>query len=152
MIDQQLSLLTQTRKNLLEEVNACSLEQLFSIPEKFNNNIIWNIGHLIATFDILIYASSNTQSKIDSSITDSFKKGTFPSQEIDKSLAEKLVAEFTSSVENLKQDYKNQIFGSYTERVTSYGVKLSSVEDAISFCNLHESMHYGQIKMLRRLV
>lgn len=40
-----------------------SLEQLNKIPAGFNNNLIWNIGHIIVAQQSLIYQLSNLQCK-----------------------------------------------------------------------------------------
>ncbi|NQZ77644.1 MAG: DinB family protein [Ekhidna sp.] len=152
MIDYQIDLITQTRSNILAEVKACNLEQLSAIPEGFNNNIIWNVAHLIATMDILTYTSTDTASHIAKELVNTFKKGTSPGEPLEASFVEMIKEQFMSSLEQLRKDYHGGKFGSYSERTTSYGVTLRTIEEAITFCNLHESMHYGQIKMLRRLV
>ena len=151
-IQEQLDLLAQTRKNLRDVMDACTTEQLYTIPEQFNNHILWNAAHVVATMHILIYASSGTPSQIDPDMVDNFKKGTFPSQEKSEDSIERVKASLIDSLDELKKDYENSAFGTYSERMTSYGVKLASVEEAICFNNLHESMHLGQIKMLRTLV
>ena len=151
-IQEQLDLLSQTRKNILGLVERCSTDQLYHIPEYFNNHILWNAAHVVATMDILVYASSGTPSQTDQELVTNFKKGTFPSNEKNEAFVQHVKAAVTDSLEQLKKDYTNNVFGPYTERVTSYGVKLSSVEDAICFNNLHESMHLGQIIMLLKII
>lgn len=151
-IDHQIDLLLQTRKNILDEVNACTLDQLSTIPEGFNNNIVWNVAHLIATMDILVYTSTNTSSDTSKDFVDNFKKGSAPKGPSNERELAAIKEQFLNSLEDLRTDYHNDKFGLYTERTTSYGVTLKTVEEAITFCNLHESMHLGQIKMLRRLV
>lgn len=151
-IEEQLELLTQTRKNILAVVETCTLDQLYTIPDNFNNHILWNVAHVVATMDILIYASSDTTSGIDPDLVSNYKKGTFPNEDKSEVFIEGVKTVLKTSLDRLKKDYENNSFGTYTERLTSYGVKLSSVEDAICFNNLHESMHLGQIKMLQRLV
>ena len=36
----------------------CSLEELNKIPEGFNNNVIWNIAHVVVTQQLLVYDMS----------------------------------------------------------------------------------------------
>lgn len=151
-IQAQLDLLAQTRKNVLAVIDSCTVPQLNKIPKNFNNNILWNAAHLVATMDILIYSSSGTASGIDPDLTANYKKGTSPQGDKDQAFVEHVKSLLYTSLEQLRKDYESNAFGPYAERVTSYGVKLTSVVKAICFNNLHESMHLGQIKMLHRLV
>ena len=47
-----------SRNILLKFLESYSLEQLNKIPEGYNNNIIWNIGHIIASQQGLVYKLS----------------------------------------------------------------------------------------------
>ncbi|UXP32489.1 DinB family protein [Reichenbachiella agarivorans] len=149
---EQFTLLTATRANILKEMEACTPAQLCSIPKGFNNNILWNAIHVIVTPQVLLYMKSNTACKIDTGIIESYRKGTIPSEEINYQMIEFAKNQLIPSVSQIEQDYSQQIFGDYETFQTSYGVILNTIEDAIRFNNLHESMHYGQIKMLKRLV
>ncbi|HLG39364.1 MAG TPA: DinB family protein [Chitinophagaceae bacterium] len=43
----------------LELFDKYNLEQLNIVPDKFNNNLVWNIGHIIAAQQSLVYKTSN---------------------------------------------------------------------------------------------
>ena len=152
IVKAQIDLLTKTRKNVLEEIKDCSIEQLNEIPNGFNNNIIWNVAHLIATMDILVYKRSGTSPSVSDDYVDAFKKGSFPQGDLDEETIVQTKDQLLQTLLKLEEDYEKGVFGEYEERTTSYGVTLSTVEEAITFCNLHESMHYGQIKMMRKLL
>ncbi|MGL1888980.1 MAG: DinB family protein [Reichenbachiella sp.] len=148
----QFELLKATRKNILSELDACTPAQLLSIPNGFNNHILWNAIHVIATQQILVNISADSPVRMDQSIIDEFKKGSTPNSEQQLKMIDFAKKELLDSVDNLQADYDQGLFSSYNARVTSYGVELTNAEEAISFVNLHDAMHYGQIKMLRRLV
>jgi len=45
----EIERLKKTRIFLLDLIKDLTTEQLNEIPKGFNNNIIWNLGHLIAS-------------------------------------------------------------------------------------------------------
>lgn len=50
-----LKIWKQSRTLYLEYLDTYSLDQLNTIPDGFNNNLIWNIGHVIVSQQGLIY-------------------------------------------------------------------------------------------------
>ena len=54
----QFDILTKTRAIVLHYIDGLTLEQLHVIPEGFNNNIAWNIAHLVVTQQLLHYSLS----------------------------------------------------------------------------------------------
>ena len=44
----QFELIKQTKNNFLKLVDNLSIDELNIIPSGFTNNIIWNLGHIIA--------------------------------------------------------------------------------------------------------
>lgn len=147
----QFELLKATRNNVSELINKCSFAELTSIPHSFNNHLAWNAGHLLATQQILIYMASNTPERMESSFIQKYAKGTFPA-EVSLDEIDFIRQTLIPSIDQIEQDYEEGFFGEYTTRMTSYGVSLTSVEDAIAFLNIHEAMHFGQIKMIKRLI
>ncbi|GEM_PF-2526923 len=53
-----LDIIRNTRKRLSEMADGHTLEQLNRIPEKYNNNLAWNLGHVVASQQVLCYELS----------------------------------------------------------------------------------------------
>ena len=47
-----------TRNNIINAIEGLSLEELNTVPKGFNNNVIWNVGHVVATQQLLCYKFS----------------------------------------------------------------------------------------------
>ena len=71
-------LLKATRKNILKTHEGLSIEQLNLTPEGFNNNLIWNFGHVIATQQILCYSLSGNKAFVSNDLIEAYRKGTKP--------------------------------------------------------------------------
>jgi hypothetical protein len=148
ILDQTL----QTRKALYVILKNTPREELLKIPEGFNNNIWWNIAHIVATQQSLMYRLSGVQTKMDNDLINKFKKGTVPDgtatdEEIDR--VKKLI--FTT-VEDAIVDYENGVFAQFKEYTTSASVTLKNIDDAISFNLYHEGLHLGSILALMRAI
>lgn len=138
-----INTLRQTRQNLLKIASARSNEELNVIPKGFSNNLIWNLGHVVVTHQLLCYAKSGLDMHIPTQLVDNYRKGTRPESFIgsaESGLIKKLAL---STVDQFAQDLENGIFGDYDPYQTSFGLKLSNVEEAAAFNNVHEGMHLG---------
>lgn len=151
-MQEQFDLLKSTRNNILKEINDCSEEQLFQIPEGFSNHIIWNAAHVVVTPHLLVYGRSGLPLRLETNHIESFRKGSQPNTEVSTELVEWVKENLLKFPETLNKDFHDGIFSTFDAYETSYGFALNSVQDAIAFNNVHEAMHYGQIKMLKRLV
>lgn len=129
-----------------EFIESFTLEQLNKIPEGFNNNIIWNIGHAIATQQLLVHRLSNTPTLVSDEFINTYRKGTKPERDIRQDEVDEIKVLLFSTIEKTKADYENGIFKEFKEYTlsTSKGV-LKSVENAIEFNNYHEGLHLGYI-------
>ncbi len=136
--------------NLMEKL---SLEQLNKIPEGYNNNIIWNIGHTIATQQLLVYGLSGEDIQIPKHIVDLYKKGTKPEKSATTEEVEEIKSLLFSTIKQLEEDYSNGIFTSFkTYTLSTSGGILEKVEDAIAFNNFHEGLHLGYAMALIRAI
>lgn len=143
-------ILKSTRQNILSSISDLTLEQLNYIPEGFNNNIAWNLGHCLLTQRLLHYGLCNLTHDTPDHINKLFRKGASPSIPIDQDTIDYFKNEFIGAVDQLEQDYNNKLFKNFKVYPTSYGYDLTSLENAIIFNNTHEALHFGYIMALKR--
>jgi len=147
-----ISFITNIRTATLREIQDLSTDQLNAIPTGFNNNIIWNAGHLVASEQRMLYSRSGNAPLVSSEFFDKYQKGTRPNGHIDEEAIEEIKKLLIYSVEKFEKEYKNNFFTSYEPWTTSYGNTISSLDDAIVFLPFHEGLHLGCIKALKKLV
>lgn len=140
------------RKIYLSFLEGYSLDQLNKIPDRFNNNLIWNIGHVIVVQQLLIYRSSNQPMTVSTDLVNRYKPGTKPSQPATQAEVDQLKELLISVIAKTENDYKTKIFTVYNELSTSTGFHLASVEDALEFNNYHEGIHLGNMMSLRKFI
>ena len=79
----QLYIVRQIRTAILNLISDMSIEELNQVPQGFNNNIIWNLAHLIAAQDNICYVRAGLPLKnIDQQYFDAYKPGTKPEKEV----------------------------------------------------------------------
>jgi len=142
----------QTRSNCLSIVKDLSTEQLHFIPDGYNNNLIWHIGHMFVSEQILCYSRSNTPLVIPESYLPLYRKGSSPREWTAKANINELIHYMHITSEALESDYINKRFGTFNEYPTSSGIVLKSIEDAIIYSYGHENLHYGNIISMLKLI
>ena len=154
MLDTDFNILKITRNNIKNLVSSCSLAELNTIPAGFNNNLIWNYGHIIVTQQLLCYGLSGVEMYTDNELVTKYRKGSRPSDvsPVSQSELDQLNDLLTLTTENIELDYKAGKFKEYKEYTTSYNMTLKSTEDAIRFNNVHESMHLGQCILIKKFI
>lgn len=144
-------ILQATRNLVLKTIDGLSLEQLNKIPTGFNNNIAWNVAHLVVTQQLLNYGLSDTPFLIENDLIEKYRKGTAPQKDVTQEEWNEILNLFKSIPEQLADDYcKDDMFTQFKTYPTSYGYELNSIEDAIEFNNAHEALHLGYIMALKR--
>ena len=136
----------------MEYFDKYPLEQLNIVPEKFNNNLIWNIGHIIAAQQSLVYKTSNLPINIPDEFFDRYKPGTKPMGEVSQNEVNEIKSLLTSMIDQTETDLANGKFVSFTERNTITGFHLGNLQDAFVFNNYHEGLHLGYMKSIARFV
>lgn len=149
----QLFTITETSRNLVSKIlENHTLDQLNKIPEGFNNNMFWNIAHIVVTQQLLVYKLSGLPMMVSDEIIEKYKKGTKPVQDATQAELDEIRSLLFVTIKKTKEDYDNGIFKNYQEYPTSTGFILNNVEDALAFNNFHEGLHIGILMNLRKLV
>jgi hypothetical protein len=140
------------RKLYLELLENFDLDQLNKVPEGFNNNIVWNVGHIILAQQGLVYKGAGLELQVLSEIGGKYGIGTKPGEPVTAGELEKLKSLLIDVTGQTESDYYKGKFASYQERTTGSGFHLGSVEDAIVFNNFHEGLHMGYVNSIRKFV
>ena len=151
-MDYHLQILKATRKNLLGYAKHNSLDQLNTIPEGYNNNIIWNLGHILVTHQLLCYGLTGQPFTIPEETIEKYRKGTKPENPVRKSEVDFITDKLISELKHFEKDFHDGKFQEFTPYSTSYGIDVNTFEEAVIFNNAHEAMHLGTIMALRKLV
>lgn len=148
-MDYQFDIAQKNRTILNTFFEQCSLDELNKVPDGYNNNIIWNIAHVVVSQQLLVYGLSETPMLVNDELVSKYRKGTkaitTTQEEIDK-----IKSLLFSTIEQTKEDYKNGVFKNYNAYTTSTNSTLTNVEEAIAFNNFHEGIHLGYILALKR--
>lgn len=128
-------------------------EQADIIPAFSNNNVKWNVGHVIVSADQFVYGGRNVQSTIPKEYHDFFKSGSKPTADEAipftlEELCEVLVAQSTEIVKDLKGILDEKI----ENPMTIAGMNIRTWEDVVLFCAWHEAIHFGVINTLIKAV
>ena len=140
--------LLQTRKNILKILEANAGKEHI-IPKGFNNSLYWNAAHCVVTQQLLCYKLSGNKMIIDDELVDLYRKGAKPLDTRPNMIEIGKVKDLLiTSIEQMEKDYNNGLLKDYSEYLTSYGITLKSVNDAILFNNMHEAVHLGYMMAL----
>lgn len=146
----------QTRKNIRLLTDSLTTEQLLTIPDRFNNNLLWNMGHVIVIQQLLCYRAAGLTVNFSEELIPMLKKDSSPRTwkfipDINM-VREKLI----STSEQFYTDYRDNKFDldtPYKTRIKMlYGNTIASTRDAIIFNNHHEAMHLGIIMELLKFI
>ena len=101
----------KTRLFLLNAINDLSTDQLNEIPAGFNNNIIWNLGHMIAAQQSICYIRAGVLPVVEKKYITEYKPGTKPEQHVDAAEIQKTTAEWQLICigHNLKKIHKIKV-------------------------------------------
>lgn len=138
------------RAALSKIIENYSLEQLNTVPKGFNNNLIWNIAHVIVTQQLLMYKLSGLSMQVTDEMVEKYKKGTKTEGDVSQEEVDLIKKLLLTTLNQTEKDLKDQIFKNFTEYPTSTGFVLRSIEDALHFNNFHEGIHLGYVLALRK--
>ena len=154
-MDKKIEKIKRFRQFLLAQISGLNAEQLNQIPEGYNNNIIWNLAHLICAQQSLCYIRAGQIAIVPEKYVLPYRTNTKPNGFIHEEEIEVIKKLFISSIDELQTDFDRKIFDNYTasENILKvYGVALHNIDDALEFVIYHEGFHSGYIIALIRLV
>jgi len=145
--------LKNTRRSFIRIIEKTSLAELNKIPKGFNNNIIWNIGHIIVTEQLLTYKLSGLPIMVSDDLINKYRKDAKPEGDVTQEEVDEIKAILFSTIERTETDYNKGNFKNFQEyTVSTTGNTLENIEDSLNFVLFHEGMHLGYVLALLRAV
>ena len=141
-----------SRNVLLTFLENNSLEKLNTIPEGFSNNLIWNIGHIVVSQQMLVYKLSGLPMMVSDEMVSNYKKGSKPEHNIGQAEVDEIKTLLFATLEQTKKDFAKNVFQSYAEYTTGMGFHLTTAKDAIEFNNYHEALHLGIMMQIKKFI
>lgn len=136
-------------------ISRLNSEEWDFIPPIFNNNIRWQVAHIITTTDLLCYRLAGKEIPL---LTKEFIKGTSKGSDPKDGMDEKLFSQsellilLTTTAEQLEKDKDELSNSTYEDYRTSSEFVIDSFEKALSFAIIHEAWHFGNIMAIRKLL
>ena len=149
-----IEVIRASRDKLLSLVEELTTDELNYIPSGFNNNLAWQIGHLVVSQQILCYKLSGNKLLIEEELVDLYRNGSKPERPFSEAEIAQMKDYLISTIDQLVLDLEKHIFDNYTPyTVSTYaGFKLEKIADALTFIVSHEGLHYGCSLGLKKLV
>ncbi len=141
-----------TRTRLLYLLENLTPEQLCFIPKGFKNNILWNLGHILITEQMLSYGLSGLDLSVDKKFVKIYGKGSLPKITVTIEEINEIKTQLIPAIKQTKKDLKNGTFKTYNPYTTSVGITLKSVEEALQFNLFHEGIHFGIILSIKKIL
>jgi len=144
----------QIRSSIHTAVEGLSAEQLHAMPDGFDNNIAWNLGHIMVVQQRILYGSSGLPLSVSDAMIPMYLPNTSPADWQTEPDAEALVAMLMPQQEQLEADFAAGRFSEneFSVFTTRSGLALEDLDAALTFNIYHESQHYGFILALINLV
>lgn len=143
---------TSIRSSFKHFLSNLSLEELNHIPDGFNNDILWNIGHVISVQQMLVIGLGNERWTVDKSIVKEFRKGSKPERSYTDSDRKTLLTQLDSSLVETQSLYEHKKLTSYQTFLTPTGFQIHDFESALAFNLFHEGMHLGTVLAIIKLI
>lgn len=142
------------RKAFIRLIDELSLEQLNEIPTGFNNNIIWNFGHIVVSTQTLSYTRTGIREGVSwVKYVEAYAKGSKPTYFVSQEEVNDLKEIALSSILEIEADYNAGVFKTTTPYETAtYGATLNSIEDVLITSVGHDNLHYGYATAQKRII
>lgn len=153
-MNKNIAIIKACRNKWLSILADLSTDQLNQIPTGFNNNLAWQLGHVIVSQQILCYRLAGKDFVINNDLIDRYKNGSRPEQYIDEQEIDLLKGYLISTIDQLEKGLDSGLFDQFNAYTISTfpGLTLENIHDAVAFVVAHDALHYGCSTSLKRLI
>lgn len=148
-----LNIIDSIRQKAIRLIKETPLETLNQVPAGFNNNIIWNFGHLVVSAYGLVFKVTQADPGFVIPLLDTYKKGSRPAapatqQEIDELIA--LSDTFTLAVKEALDANRFEEISTYT--TDTFGIPVTTIEEMLITVAAHDTLHWQSMRDYVRML
>lgn len=141
----------RTRRNILKQLDALSAEKRDIVPTGFNNNIHWQLGHIVTMAERIVYGFAGKEATLPPGYPLFFATGTRPSEWIGEPPTwDEIMQVFQTQQAALIEAFA----GSLDEPVKNRDnyAKAETIRHLLELNVSHESSHAGMITAMVRVL
>jgi uncharacterized damage-inducible protein DinB len=149
MEDVLFDALARGREHLLKQVGDCPLDKRYVVPTGFNNNILWQLGHIVTETDGLITRLSGEKQTLSAEYKTFFVNGTKPSEwNGEPPPWDEILSQLKDQIPLIRRIF----IGKLDTRSMDNPSRDETVEELLLFNLFHEYLHIGNIGAMLKVL
>lgn len=130
----------------LSETEACI------IPEGFNNNILWNLGHIYSAQEQFAFHFAEEPMELPEGFSDLFKMGSKPADwTVQPPTLPELLGLLKDQPSRIRERLINRLGEEVPHPFSIPGLSLKTIGQLLTFNLYHEGVHVQAIRMLQKI-
>ena len=147
-----VEMLKQTRRLIYYVTRSLSPAQAAYIPPGFDNNIVWNVGHIIVIQQLYCYMLTGNERLVSEDFYAMYDAGTSPVDWNSEPDLQTLLPLLRDHGQQLEADIASGKVAHFEPFASSSGVTINTLEEALIFNSFHEGLHLGTIMAIKNLL
>ncbi len=141
------------RGNTLKLAENLNSDHLQTIPEGFNNNILWNLGHIYVVHENLVFKASGEDTLIPEGFAEHFAPKTSPKDWGDAVPSfETVVEKLKEQAERMTTTFSGKLDVTIPKALQFPTFEMTTNGDLLHFGMVHEAMHTTTSKLYNQLL
>ena len=142
------------RSNTINSLKELSEGQADLVPEGFNNNIRWNLGHIYLVQEKFAFGFLPEPTKMPEGFTELFGRDTRPSEwKVQPPTLPELIKLLEDQTTRIKDKLDNRLDEAVAKPFNMpSGLILKTVGEFLTFSMYHEGQHVQTIRMLKKFI
>lgn len=141
------------REVTIKTVKDLSEREVGVVPDGFNNNILWNLGHIYLSQEQFVFCFDQELMEIPDGFAELFGMGTKPSDwTIQPPTLLELLKFLNEQPNRIRERLRNRLDEEVVTPFNIPGLNLKTIGELLSFNLYHEGIHVQAIRMLKKLI